>query len=88
MTTWPGTRPAHFKFGAEVFQVQYNRYESPSTWAISSSPTASLPAPPSNDGTGDRAGELSPGLARGRIRAVGPSRIDGRQWTYSALHSG
>ena len=83
-TTSPGASDRHsFKFGAEILHLQYNRFESPASWVISSSLSGFTTRTAKNDGTGDPLASFLLGLPAIASRAVGPSRIDGRQWSYS-----
>jgi hypothetical protein len=78
------TRGRHsVKFGAEALQVQYNRYEAPNSLANFQFTNGFTTRTANNDGTGDALASLLLGLPAVANRAVGPSRIDGRQWLYS-----
>jgi hypothetical protein len=72
------------KFGGEILQVQYNRFEAPSTLANFQFTNGFTTRTANNDGTGDALASMLLALPATSNRAVGPSRIDGRQWTYSA----
>lgn len=72
------------KFGGEIVQVQYNRYEAPSALGNYQFTNGFTTRTANNDGTGDALASLFLGLPAVGNRAVGPSRIDGRQWMYSA----
>jgi len=72
------------KFGGEVLQVQYNRYEAPSALANYNFTNGFTTRTANNDGTGDALASLMLALPAIGNRSVGPSRIDGRQWNYSA----
>ncbi len=72
------------KFGAEVLQLQYNRYEAPNSLANFQFTNGFTTRTANNDGTGDALASLLLGLPAVANRAVGPSRIDGRQQLYSA----
>ncbi len=72
------------KFGGEVLQVQYNRYEAPNSLANFQFTNGFTTRTANNDGTGDALASLLLGLPAVANRAVGPSRIDGRQQVYSA----
>ena len=72
-----------FKFGGELFNMQYNRFESPSTLGDFQFTSGFTTRGARNDGTGDPLASFMLGLPAIASRAVGPSRIDGRQWTYS-----
>src|SRR5436190_14892885 len=73
------------KFGGEIVNVQYNRYEAPSSLANYQFTNGFTTRTANNDGTGDALASLFLGLPAVANRAVGPSRIDGRQWIYSAF---
>jgi hypothetical protein len=73
----------NFKFGAEVLHVQYNRFESPSTLGDFQFTSGFTTRTAKADGTGDALASFLLGMPAVASRAVGPSRIDGRQWTYS-----
>src|SRR3954447_14196807 len=72
------------KFGGEVVQVQYNRYEAPSVLANFQFTNGFTTRTANNDGTGDALASFFLALPAVGNRSVGPSRIDGRQWLYSA----
>jgi Carboxypeptidase regulatory-like domain/TonB dependent receptor len=72
------------KFGGEILQVQYNRYEAPSSLANFQFTNGFTTRTTNNDGTGDALASMLLALPATANRSVGPSRIDGRQWTYSA----
>lgn len=72
------------KFGGEAIQVQYNRYEAPSSQANFQFTSGFTTRTASTDGTGDPLASFFLGLPAVSNRSVGPSRIDGRQWLYSA----
>ena len=72
------------KFGGEVIQVQYNRFEAPSSLANFQFTNGFTTRTANNDGTGDALASMLLALPATSNRSVGPSRIDGRQWTYSA----
>ena len=72
-----------FKFGGQIQQVQYNRYESPNllgTYQFSNGFTSQIGKTTSS---GDALASLLLGLPTQGSRSIGPSRIDGRQWVYS-----
>jgi hypothetical protein len=71
------------KFGAEVLNIQYNRFESPSVLGDFQFTSGFTTRTAKNDGTGDSLASFLLGLPAIASRAVGPSRIDGRQWSYS-----
>ena len=80
-TAW--TRGRHVvKFGGEIMQVQYNRYEAPpALGAFQFTGRFST----TNGTTGNVASTVADfllGLSSTANRAVGPSRIDARQWVY------
>jgi hypothetical protein len=72
------------KFGGEILQVQYNRYEAPSSLANFQFTNGFTTRTANNDGTGDALASTLLALPAVSNRSLGPSRIDGRQWTYSA----
>ena len=82
-TTSPGSGSSRFKFGGEVVPhaVQPLRIaEHAGRFPIH----VRLHHPDGrNDGTGDALASFMLGLPAIASRAVGPSRIDGRQWSYS-----
>ena len=89
MTTSHGAVGRHsFKFGGEIFHMQYNRFESPSTLGDFQFTSGFTTRTARNDGTGDPLASFMLGLPAIASRAVGPSRIDGRQWSYSLLCAG
>jgi hypothetical protein len=71
------------KFGGEIFHVQYNRFESPSTLGDFQFTSGFTTRTARADGTGDALASFLLGLPAIASRAIGPSRIDGRQWSYS-----
>lgn len=73
----------NFKFGGEALHVQYNRFESPSTLGDFQFTSGFTTRTARADGTGDALASFLLGLPAVASRAVGPSRIDGRQWSYS-----
>ena len=72
------------KFGAEIYHVQYNRIESPNMLGNYQFTNGFTTRTAKADGTGDALASMLLGLPQIANRAVGPSRIDGRQWSYSA----
>ena len=72
------------KFGGEIYYVQYNRIESPNTIGNYQFTNGFTTRTAKNDGTGDALASMLLGLPQIANRTVGPSRIDGRQWSYSA----
>ena len=72
-----------FKLGGEVLHLQYNRFESPSVLGDFQFTSGFTTRTAKNDGTGDSLASFLLGLPAIASRAVGPSRIDGRQWSYS-----
>ncbi len=72
------------KFGGEILQVQYNRYEAPSAAGNFQFTNGFTTRTANNDGTGDALASMFLALPAVSNRSVGPSRIDGRQWIYSA----
>ncbi len=80
--SWTHGRHA-FKFGGEVEQVQYNRFEAPNllgTYQFTNGFTSQIGKTSS---TGDSLASLLLGLPQQGSRSIGPSRIDGRQWIYA-----
>lgn len=73
------------KFGGEAVQVQYNRYEAPNSLANFQFTNGFTTRTASTDGTGDALASFFLALPAVSNRSVGPSRIDGRQWMYSAF---
>ena len=71
------------KFGGEIFNVQYNRHESPSILGDFQFTNGFTTRTARADGTGDALASFLLGLPAVASRAVGPSRIDGRQWAYN-----
>jgi hypothetical protein len=71
------------KFGGEILQVNYNRYEAPSTLSNYQFTNGFTTRTANNDGTGDALASMLLALPATSNRSVGPSRIDGRQWSYS-----
>ena len=74
-----------FKFGAEILHIQYNRFESPSVLGDFQFTSGFTTRTAKNDGTGDPLASFLLGLPAIASRAVGPSRIDGRQWSLFVL---
>ena len=72
------------KFGGEILQVNYNRFEAPSTLANFQFTNGFTTRTANNDGTGDALASMMLGLPSTSNRSIGPSRIDARQWSYSA----
>src|SRR5215471_10168706 len=72
------------KFGGEILQVNYNRFEAPSTLANFQFTNGFTTRTANNDGTGDALASMMLALPATSNRSIGPSRIDGRQWIYSA----
>ncbi len=72
------------KFGGEILQVQYNRFEAPSAAGNFQYTNGFTTRTANNDGTGDALASMFLALPAVSNRSVGPSRIDGRQWIYSA----
>jgi hypothetical protein len=72
-----------FKFGGEIYEIQYNRYESPSILGDFQFTSGFTTRTARNDGTGDALASFLLGLPAIASRAVGPSRIDGRQRSYA-----
>jgi hypothetical protein len=72
------------KFGAEVMEIQYNRWEVPSSLGNftfnSGGPTTRTAT---NDGTGDILASMLLGIPQIANRTLGPDRINGRQYVYS-----
>jgi hypothetical protein len=71
------------KFGGEILQQQYNRYEAPSAAGNFQFTNGFTTRTANNDGTGDALASFFLALPATSNRSVGPSRIDGRQWMYS-----
>ena len=71
------------KFGGEAVQVQYNRYEAPSSLANFQFTNGFTTRTAATDGTGDALASFFLALSAVSNRSLGPSRIDGRQWMYS-----
>lgn len=80
---WQHGRHA-IKFGGEVLHIQYNRYEAPNAAGNYQFTNGFTTRTANNDGTGDALASLFLALPAVGNRSVGPSRIDGRQWVYSA----
>jgi hypothetical protein len=72
------------KFGGEILQVNYNRFEAPSSLANFQFTNGFTTRTANNDGTGDALASMLLALPTTSNRSLGSSRIDGRQWTYSA----
>src|SRR5258705_6869683 len=81
--SWHRGRHA-IKFGGEIYHVQYNRIESPNMLGNYQFTSGFTTKTPKADGAGDALASMLLGLPQIANRAVGPSRIDGRQWSYSA----
>jgi hypothetical protein len=71
------------KFGGEVLEVRYNRIETPSALGNFQFTNGFTTRTANNDGTGDALASLMLALPAVANRAVGASRIDGKQWLYS-----
>jgi hypothetical protein len=71
------------KFGGEIFHVQYNRHESPSILGDFQFTSGFTTRTARADGTGDALASFLLGMPAVASRAVGPSRIDGRQYAYN-----
>ena len=72
------------KFGGQIMQVQYNHFEAPSSLANFQFTNGFTTRTANNDGTGDALASFFLALPAVSNRAIGPSRIDGRQWLYAA----
>ena len=81
--SWTHGRHA-LKFGVEVDQVQYNRFEAPNVLGTFSFTNGFTSQIGKTTGSGDSLASELLGLPTQGSRSVGPSRIDGRQWTYAA----
>jgi len=73
----------NLRFGGELLWVQYNRFESANTLGQYQFTQGFTSRTASNDGTGDILASMLLGLPQQGSRSVGPSRIDGRQHTFS-----
>jgi hypothetical protein len=80
------------KFGGEIYHSQYNRFESANVLGTYQFNTPAYTAQTRLDatgklatvaGTGDPLASFLLGLSNSANRTIGPSRIDGRQYTYS-----
>ncbi|MEO7651865.1 MAG: hypothetical protein ABIZ80_15485, partial [Bryobacteraceae bacterium] len=71
------------KFGGEIYWVQYNRFENPNNLGRFQFSNGFTTRGARNDGTGDALASSLLALTTVATRAVGPSRIDGRQRTHS-----
>lgn len=71
------------KFGGEAYWVQYNRFEAANVNGTYQFTNGFTTRTARNDGTGDALASSLLGLPQIASRSVGPSRIDGRQRTYS-----
>jgi len=69
--------------GFEVLWIQYNRFESANTLGQYQFSQGITSRTASNDGTGHILASMLLGLPQQGSRSVGPSRIDGRQQSYS-----
>ena len=67
------------KFGAELLKIEFNRYEAPSFLGNFQFTSGFTTKTAKNDGTGDALASMLLALPAVSNRAVGPSRIDGRQ---------
>jgi hypothetical protein len=80
--SWNHGRHA-LRFGGQVEQVQYNRYEAPNllgTYQFTNGFTSQIGK---TAGSGDPLASMLLALPQQGSRSVGPSRIDGRQWIYA-----
>src|SRR5262249_46519942 len=68
------------KFGAELLQIGYNRYETPNPLGTFNFNTGYTPRTASNDGTGSALASMLLGLPNQASRTLGPKRLTGRQW--------
>ena len=80
--SWQHGRHA-VKFGGEILQVRYNRYEAPNLLGNFQFTNGFTTRTAKSDGTGDALASLYLALPAIGNRAVGPSRIDGLQTFYS-----
>jgi hypothetical protein len=71
------------KFGGEVNNVWYNRYETPAAIGNFQFTNGFTTRTARADGTGDALATFLLGMPAIGNRSIGPSRIDGRQWAYS-----
>jgi len=67
------------KFGGGLYWIQYNRYEAPNNLGRFQFTNGFTTRTASADNTGDALASMLLGLPATSSRAVGPSRIDGRQ---------
>jgi hypothetical protein len=70
------------KFGAQIDRLDYNRYESANVLGAFTFTSGFTTKTLKNDGTGDSLASLLLGLPQIASRSIGPSRIDGRQYSY------
>ena len=63
-----------FKFGGQIYHVQYERYEAPNTLGTFTFTSGY---------TGDALASMMLAVPQTSARTIGPSRIDGRQWSYA-----
>lgn len=68
------------KFGGELLRIQYNRFEAPARLGNFQFTSGFTTRTARNDGTGDALASFLLALPAIANRALGPSRIDGRQW--------
>ncbi len=80
--TWQHGRHS-IKFGGEVLQVRYNRYEAPSELGVFQFTNGFTTRTAKNDKTGDALASALLGLPAIANRTIGPNRIDGEQPFYS-----
>jgi hypothetical protein len=71
------------KFGGEIDRLDYNRYESANILGAYTFTSGFTTKTLKNDGTGDTLASVLLGLPQIASRSIGPSRIDGRQFSYS-----
>lgn len=71
------------KAGAELLWIQYNRHEVPSTLGTFTFVAGYTSRTAANDGTGNVLASMLLGLPQIGNRAVGPSKIEGRQQAFS-----
>jgi hypothetical protein len=68
------------KFGAELLQIGYNRYETPNPLGTFNFNTGFTSRTASNDGTGSALASMLLGEPNQASRSIGPKSLTGRQW--------
>ncbi|HKA00456.1 MAG TPA: hypothetical protein VKE70_28285, partial [Candidatus Solibacter sp.] len=68
------------KFGAEVLQIGYSRYETPNPLGTFNFNTGYTSRTASNDGTGSALASMLLGIPNQASRSIGPKSLTGRQW--------